>query len=206
MRKSDYDSTRIQTSTELPTRRSRPIRRRDGAGDEPGTRTNHPDPESTDARPSEPVRERSPTTPRKPELRWLGLRLLELAGGDTSRAAPLDPRSVVRRTAEAYSGEHLDELRGVARGLYLMAHNLYRAALAAFESVIGEHARGELDEFAELALEAHAFCLLRLDCRRDARAEFERLVREKLRDGRDTESPTRIATLVGLLRVLDTPS
>lgn len=140
----------------------------------------------------------------KPELEWLSRRLVELTGAQPGETAQNRPLGAAMETARSANGDNANHVRRLARGLYLMAHNLFRAALVEFETVLSGRPEDEFEPVSELALEAHAFGLLRLGCRQDAREEFDRLVREKLRHERQYEEPARTATLVGLLRVLET--
>lgn len=140
----------------------------------------------------------------KPELEWLSRRLIERTGVQPAEVARNRPLRAALDVARRSSGDHAGHIRRLARGLDLMAHNLFRAALVEFETVLAERPSDEFEPISELALEAHAFGLLRLGCRHDAREEFEHLVRDKLRHERQYEEPAPTATLVGLLRVLET--
>ena len=131
------------------------------------------------------------------ELHWLTLKLLDLIGGNPRLAIGLDPRLILL-SIERRSEEESDELAAhLSRGLYLMAHGLHRAALVEFEAVLDGRADGDLEPFPRLALEAHAFALLRIGCDSDALRELERLFDQEVAD---EEEPDDLAELRGATR------
>ena len=144
--------------------------------------------------------------PTAVELRWLVLKLLGEVGGDPRYATELDVRYVIlaveRWTQEREQSEQLHHL---CRGLYLMAHELYRAALTEFENALDGHADGDLGPLSQLALEAHAFSLLRLGCERDALTEFERLLRQEVAEEQAPDTANHTAELLGVVRLARTP-
>ncbi len=139
------------------------------------------------------------------EVRWLTLELLELIGGHPREARHLNSRTIllgVESCADAGAPEPTATGQ-VTRGVYLMSYGLYRPALRQFERALDGRIDEALEPIARLALEAHAFSLLRIGCERDAREEFERLIRRQLGEGAEPAPAAldHVTELVGILRI-----
>ncbi|MFB6351594.1 MAG: hypothetical protein ABEN55_20065 [Bradymonadaceae bacterium] len=142
------------------------------------------------------------------EVRWLTLELLEVVGGQPRYATELDVRRIllaIERWTDA-DAPSPTAAGQVCRGLYLMTYGLHRPALHEFERALDGRVDGELEPIARLALEAHAFSLLHIGCERDAREEFERLIRRQLTEQTDEAdadpAPAAVEHVTELVAVL----
>lgn len=143
-------------------------------------------------------------------LRWLTLKLLEAVDGNPRYATEIGVCRLliaIERRTDADETEPTPAGQ-VCRGLYLMAHSLYRPALALFERALEGGADEELDPVSRLALEAHAFAMMHIGCERDAREEFERLIDRQLEERPDpapdaVEPVDELVTMLELLDALD---
>lgn len=138
------------------------------------------------------------------QIAWLGVRLLKLATGRWPNQAYGDTPEVLTEVSEAYSGEHPERMRHLCQGYLLMAHGHFKAALHELDAVVQDNASSEVEPFWNLALEAHATCLLHSGHETEAITEYLYLLNEAMGDTRPQSKLDRRAKVFGLARSLAT--
>ena len=139
----------------------------------------------------EPVVEREEDEQREAERRplvdvgpgivaaWLGQQLLQLVGTNGIRPVEMSSEEIMAEVPRRYDGPHIREVRSLARGVYLVANEQFRAASAEFETVLIGTQSSEFDDFRKLAEEVRTYCERRLAERSDVLGKFADLVRSQ---------------------------
>ena len=103
---------------------------------------------------------------------WLGQQLLQLVGTDGIRPVEMSAEEIMAEVPRRYDGPHIREIRSLARGVYLVANEQFRAASAEFETVLIGTQDSVFDDFRRLADEVHTYCERRLADRSDVLGKF----------------------------------